>query len=372
VSQVFISYDRESRDLAEAIAEDIQALGPVVWLDRELTGGQPWWERILAQIRACDVFVYVLTQRSLDSVACQREHGYAAALGKTVLPVLTDAGVSTNLLPPALAQLQFVDYRSPDRAAALRLGRAFGAVPQQAVALPNPLPDTPKVPISYLGSLADRLSATRILNQEEQSVLLLDLKAHLRDPESAEDARSLIRQFRRRPELLASIAFEIDEVLAPSDAPSLRQGRGEENAPPTIQIEAKAHSVASPKPIRDEIIDRLPPGLAGALLGFVIGALTLFSVGGFTHDDLVYALAPCLGGAVAGVMAGRRWKVVLGALGGAVMGWIVVFIFLVYLDTHSPFLFGRFFARAVIDGAPIGAILGAIAALIYLELTRKR
>jgi hypothetical protein len=85
------------------------------------------------------------------------------------------------------------------------------------VPLPNPLPDTPEPPISYLGSLANRLSATRVLNQEEQSVLILDLKGRLRDPETAEDARSLLKQFRERRELLAAIAFEIDEVLARSE-----------------------------------------------------------------------------------------------------------------------------------------------------------
>jgi hypothetical protein len=48
-------------------------------------------------------------------------------------------------------------------------------------------------------------------------VLILDLKGRLRDPETAEDARSLLKQFRERRELLAAIAFEIDEVLARSE-----------------------------------------------------------------------------------------------------------------------------------------------------------
>src|SRR5262249_53228618 len=152
-----------------------RALDHVAWLDRELTGGHPWWDRILAQIRASDVFVYVLTKRSLDSDACQREHSYAAALGKTVLPILVAEGVSTNLLPPALARLQLVDHRSRDRAAALRLARAFRAVPPP-VPLPNPLPAAPEAPISYLGGVAHRLAATPFLSQEEQSVLLIDLK----------------------------------------------------------------------------------------------------------------------------------------------------------------------------------------------------
>jgi hypothetical protein len=64
------------------------------------------------------------------------------------VPVLTtDGGVSLNLLPPALSQIQFVDYRSKDRDAVLRLVRALTALPAP---LPDPLPAPPVVPLSYL------------------------------------------------------------------------------------------------------------------------------------------------------------------------------------------------------------------------------
>ena len=384
---VFISYDRESRDLAEALAEDIQALGHVVWLDRELAGGHPWWDRILEQIRLSDVFAYVLTPRSLDSVACQREHSYAAALGKTVIPILAAEEISTNLLPPALAQLQFVDYRSRDRAAALRLARAFGAVPPP-VPLPNPLPAAPEAPISYLGGVAHRLSATPVLNQEEQSVLFIDLKARLRDPETAEDARSLLKQFRERRELLASIAFEIDAVLGAEQPASRRQTQREEHAPPIIAGKAEVAEVSPKsilvymkpilvymkqilfymKPILFYMIDRLYPALAGAFLGFVITAVA--AIGGKANPpwELRSFLLPCVGGAVAGVMAGRRRMVALCAVVGAVVTWIVVGQ-VMHSDNRS--LSDAFFAGGMV-GAPLGAILGAIAGLIYRGLRRYR
>ena len=95
----------------------------------ELSGGQAWWDQILASIRDCDVFVFVLTPEALISTACKREFGYAADLGKPILPVLVSAGVSTNLLPPALSQIQFVDYRNQNRDATIRLARAFTTIP---------------------------------------------------------------------------------------------------------------------------------------------------------------------------------------------------------------------------------------------------
>ena len=53
------------------------------------------------QPSAADVFVLVLDPAALDSSAYKLEYGYAADLGKSILPVLVSDGVPTNLLPPA-------------------------------------------------------------------------------------------------------------------------------------------------------------------------------------------------------------------------------------------------------------------------------
>ena len=140
---IFISYNRQSKALAKTLADDIEALGHTVWFDQELSGGQVWWDKILATVRDCDVFVFVLNPEALNSTACKREYGYATDLGKPVLPVLVAEGVSVNLLPPALSQIQFVDYRKQDRDAALRLARALAAVPPTKP-LPDPLPPPPR------------------------------------------------------------------------------------------------------------------------------------------------------------------------------------------------------------------------------------
>src|SRR4030095_15228226 len=95
-------------------------------------------------------------------------------LRKPILPILVSEGVSTNLLPPSLSQIEFVDYRNKDHTAVLRLARAFSTVPPPA-ALPDPLPIPPQAPLSYLGSLAAKLEATS-LTYEEQSALVFDLK----------------------------------------------------------------------------------------------------------------------------------------------------------------------------------------------------
>ncbi len=212
MSNIFISYNRQSEAIARTLADDIEALGHTVWFDQELSGGQAWWDQILARVLDCHVFVFVLSQESLSSIACKREYGYAADLGKPILPVAVSGGVSTNLLPPALAQIQFVDYREQDRDAAFRLARALTSLPPPKP-LPEPLPIPPEVPISYLGSLTEQVETTSTLSYEEQSALVVDLKRSMRDPETADDARTLLERLRKRRDLLATMAEEIGELL---------------------------------------------------------------------------------------------------------------------------------------------------------------
>ncbi len=93
---IFISYSRKSETAVRALADDIEALGHEVWFDQDVSGGQAWWDQILASIRTCDVFVFALAPDSLNSKACEREYSYAADLGKPILPVLVADGVSTK------------------------------------------------------------------------------------------------------------------------------------------------------------------------------------------------------------------------------------------------------------------------------------
>ncbi|NEP20170.1 MAG: toll/interleukin-1 receptor domain-containing protein [Leptolyngbya sp. SIO4C1] len=186
-----------------------------VWFDHDLSGGQSWWNRILDEIRRCDLFVFALAPETLESVACRRECKYAFTLKKPVLPILVAEGVSTNLLPSELSQIQFVDYRTQDRSAAIDLFKALSRIPIPQ-ALPEPLPEPPEVPISYLSSLSEKVEATASLTYEEQSSLLFDLKRGLADSDTAtaSDARSLLEKLRRRRDLYATVADNIDELLS--------------------------------------------------------------------------------------------------------------------------------------------------------------
>jgi hypothetical protein len=212
MAQIFLSYSRVDQLHASNLAKDLKDLGHAVWFDQDLSGGQAWWEQILARIRASDFFIFVLSSDALYSTACQREYGYAAELRRPILPVLVRDGLSLNVLPPALSQVQFLDFRERHIEAIIALSRALQSLPV-GVPLPDPLPAPPEVPLSYFANLSQQIESTSNLSIEEQSRLVLELKGGLRDPATVQDARALLGRLRARRDLLATIAEEIDEVL---------------------------------------------------------------------------------------------------------------------------------------------------------------
>jgi len=76
MAKLFLSYGRENAAKVQALATDLADLDHEVWFDRELTGGQVWWDQILARVRACDVFVFALSPDSpaVVEVPCCAPH----------------------------------------------------------------------------------------------------------------------------------------------------------------------------------------------------------------------------------------------------------------------------------------------------------
>ena len=213
----FLSYAKSARSRVEVLGEDLSGLGYDAWFDQSLEGGQHWWDEILHQIRECNCFIFCLTRDSLDSQACQLELGYAVDLGKTLLPVLLDEDVQSSLLPPSLAPIQHIDYTLADKAALTGLSRALAGLPDTP-ALPASLPEPPAVPVSELGHVKTRIDDEASLDADEQESLFFTLKSHLKDPQERKAARQLLASLRKRRDLLAYLADEIDDALAGAPA----------------------------------------------------------------------------------------------------------------------------------------------------------
>jgi TIR domain len=333
MSGVFISYNRESKKIATTLVADIEALGHVAWFDQEISGGRTWWDQILSKVRECDVFIFILDPQSLASAACKREYGYAADLGKSILPVLVSDQVSPDLLPPALSRIQFVDYRVADREAGFRLARALATI-STSPPLPDPLPPPPEAPISYLGSLMERVESSSPLTYEDQSVLVADLRSSLRDVENGDHAQRLLEALRRRRDLYAVFADEIDELLRKVQNPPLTPLPPAQQATPPLQDNPPFEAISS---VRDWTISsvkewttrnirsawrrlltpetRLGAALRAGIIGYFF-SLTVLSIlrvvsGYYPDQDLFYSVGMF---ALIGAIAGKNKLANLAAL----------------------------------------------------------
>src|SRR5262249_46825674 len=151
---IFVSYSSKDKQLVQPLVQDITGIGHKVWFDQELTGGQVWWDKILENIRGCELCIFVLTPNSLDSFPCKLEYTYATAVHKRVLPVLL-SDINFSLLPYLLSIIQVVDYRKRDQASLISLIKAFNNLPPFK-ALPELLPTPPNAPVSQLGMIKER------------------------------------------------------------------------------------------------------------------------------------------------------------------------------------------------------------------------
>ena len=237
MKRVFVSYSRNNLDVVTQLVQDMQAVGVQAWHDQTLTGGQRWWDNILANIRECDVFVFALSPESWESEACRSELAYVGHFGKPVLPVLVADGINLNLLPPPINEIQVTDYRRRDKDAAFALIKSISTAPG-APPLPDPLPAAPKVPVSYLSTLKERIDAPGPLSAQDQVSLMFELEGGVREGRPAAEMRDLLLGFKRRDDLLAKVGSRIDEALK--------------------AVEAKPPSAAASQPRRVEEPTRCP------------------------------------------------------------------------------------------------------------------
>lgn len=238
--RVFVSYAREDGPAVAELVADLRALDHEVWVDRNLDGGQDWWDRILDRIRWCDAFVHVLSAASLRSAACAREYGYATAVGRPVLPVrVADVGPE-GLIDDDLSRRHRIEYAVADKAATLGL---LGAVQRlaPAPALPEPLPEPPEIPLSYLGRLRAELEGAATIDFDRQLALHGRLAVEAEDPLQHAEVAALVAVFLGRRELASWVERQLR---------ALHAGLAAEAEP----AEAAAEPAAAPLPGEPEAV----------------------------------------------------------------------------------------------------------------------
>ncbi len=216
---LFISYSSQDRATVDALTNALRKAQQQVWFDQELGGGDSWWNKILEQIRECEVFVVALSNNWLLSKPSQSELRYARELNRPILPVRIGSVDSMRVNP--LATLQIIDYTNPTVDAGIQLVTAVHALRATPVPLPDPLPEEPPVPFGYITRLGNTLS-DKELTPQQQIQLLVELRSGFEedgdDPSARSDIAQLLRMLRLRHDVTYRTRNEIDQVLATIEA----------------------------------------------------------------------------------------------------------------------------------------------------------
>lgn len=106
---LFISYAHEDREKVKKIVEYLQLAEFDVWYDGKLRAGQDWEKEIGKYVKKCQIFIFVISQRSLSSEHCTKERVQATRLKKPILPIRIDETVTPESLPPELQTYQYID-----------------------------------------------------------------------------------------------------------------------------------------------------------------------------------------------------------------------------------------------------------------------
>jgi TIR domain-containing protein len=109
MSSIFVCYSRVDQHMTEHLALLLRKAYNHVWYDDNLHGGEEWWAEILKEIAACQHFIFLMSDASLNSDWCQKELHEAMLLNKHILPVLVRARTH---VPDDLGRIQHIDMAS--------------------------------------------------------------------------------------------------------------------------------------------------------------------------------------------------------------------------------------------------------------------
>ena len=102
--KLFISYSRSDMPTCRIINNYLADVHDT-WYDVRLRSHKPWWETIIEQIQHCDMFIYLLSSKSISSEWCQKEFAFAKKKDKIILPILLEAGI---LIPEKIREIQHI------------------------------------------------------------------------------------------------------------------------------------------------------------------------------------------------------------------------------------------------------------------------
>jgi hypothetical protein len=104
MTDVFLSYADDDREMAEKIRNSLRREGLTVWTNTtDIQVGTEFQTMIDRGIEEADNLVYLLSPNAVKSAYCQHELDYAFSLNKRIIPILVEP-VTPEQTPPPVAR----------------------------------------------------------------------------------------------------------------------------------------------------------------------------------------------------------------------------------------------------------------------------
>jgi nucleoside 2-deoxyribosyltransferase len=118
--RIFLSHAAADREYARKLSHALLFQWPDVriFTTDMLSAGEEWQSKLRRELVQCDIFMVVLTPNSVDSNWVLQELGGAWALGKPIVPVVTQPEVFSRI-PLALDREPFLEVEDLDKPAML-------------------------------------------------------------------------------------------------------------------------------------------------------------------------------------------------------------------------------------------------------------
>jgi len=137
MSQIFVSYSRQDRNVVSRLIEAIRRDGHQILIHQDIPGGQHWREKIVKSIRTADVFLVFLSPRSIASDEVRAELDIAADERKSIVPAIIEHVSIPDKMAYPLAGKNRIDLTTTD---AQPLRSAIQALTKETTALSATIP----------------------------------------------------------------------------------------------------------------------------------------------------------------------------------------------------------------------------------------
>ncbi|MDD6538730.1 MAG: TIR domain-containing protein [Bacteroidales bacterium] len=112
--EVFISYSRKDKDIADFVSNVLKKNSIKYWIDKEgIYSSSNYKELIVDAIEVSNAVIFISSENSNASINVIREIGYAVNMNKPILPLMLDDAPYAKSIRLDISDIDQIDFKNP-------------------------------------------------------------------------------------------------------------------------------------------------------------------------------------------------------------------------------------------------------------------